>query len=309
MRKNLLLHAIIVVIFLFSGCAKAPEEIGIEEFLEEVEIENCGNGNLDQLEECDFKGMKSCSEYRPDYIGAAFCKGCEIYYLNCRKKDICSEEKCKGKGECKDSEVNEHKIYCECYDNRAGLTCEEGCEEGFHFDFDDSCIPDNLCTQVGCERQNEECVILNAHAVCKCKHPWIGEECEDCSDDYYYFDGECKSKYCSSGELDCGEYEKCFDGNGKPECVCAGRNQNPDDCSECLPDYVWYKEGYIDAKVCINETKVYCKHNDILPENSKEIKNKVTITYTDETGWSEPEYCEWKCNEGYYLENGKCVKT
>lgn len=289
---------------IFAGCTKIPEKTDIEELIGEIsdEIANqCGNGITNEGEECDFEYIISCSSYDPETVGPIKCENCFLDFSNCQLKESCNANKCKSKGECKAIKYLDYEIYCDCFDNRTGEHCEY-CSNYFHFDFDRECIPDSICTKIGCELENQECFIDGNSSKCRCKHPWTGEKCDECLSSYYYSDGECKSKFCSSGELECDKYEKCFDGNGKPECVCAGKHQDPDDCSKCLHGYDFVDYG----DFCINEKEADCQHNPDAAENSFDIVKKVTVTYTDENGWTDPAYCKWACPDNTHLGDNKC---
>lgn len=300
----------LTVLILIAGCAKAPEKTDIEEIARDIyqEIadkiaENCGNGEIDSGEECDFKGFGKCSTYDAELVGQLECYNCKVSTSLCQQKEEC-DLNCSGNGSCAENTYNNNEAFCKCYGNMSGTNCEK-CKDEFHFDLDGTCISDGSCTETGCENEKEECVIVAGQAACQCKSPWTGEDCKECLNDYYYSEGECKSRYCSSGELECSGYEKCYDGNGKPECVCAGKYQDPNDCSKCLPDYDFINYG----DFCINEKEVNCRHNPDAAENSIDIAKNYTIVYTDETGWSEPEYCEWECPENSYLKDNKCNLT
>jgi len=306
-----ILFVFITVLFFTSGCAKAPEKTGIEELASEISgeveaerAEKCGDGVKDEWEECDFEGFGKCSSYDIELIGQLQCYNCKVSTSLCLKKEKCDLSHCSGNGACIESLYSNYEVFCQCYENKTGNSCEK-CKDEFHFDLDGTCISDGSCTNIGCELEKEVCVISNGRAKCQCKYPWTGEECKECLSNYYYSDGECKSKRCSSGELECGEYEMCFDGNGKPECVCAGKYQDPNDCSKCLPDYDFINYG----DFCINEKEVNCRHNPDAAENSIDIAKNYTVTYTDANGWTEPAYCKWTCPENSYFKDNKCNLT
>ncbi len=307
MKKALSFLSVLIIMILFSGCTKIPEKTDIEELIGEIsdEIANqCGNGITNEGEECDFEYIRSCSSYDPETVGPIKCENCFLDFSNCQLKESCNTSKCNSKGECKAIKYLDYEIYCDCFDNRTGEHCEY-CSNYFHFDFDRECISDSICTEIGCELENQECFIDGNSSKCRCKHPWTGEKCDECLSSYYYSDGECKSRYCSSGELECDKYEKCFDGNGKPECVCAGKHQDPDDCSKCLHGYDFVDYG----DFCINEKEADCQHNPDAAENSFDILKKVTVTYTDENGWTEPAFCKWACPDDSYFKDNKCNLT
>ncbi len=93
-------------------------------------------------------------------------------------------------------------------------------------------------------------------------------------------DLQCKNNSCSRNEI-------CSVNNNKIECSC--------------------KDGYINENdSCINQKEVDCKENSQLPENSEEIKRKVTITYNNNS-WSEPENCKWRCKDNFFKEESSCI--
>ncbi len=76
---------------------------------------------------------------------------------------------------------------------------------------------------------------------------------------------------------------------------------DPAECEwECLPDF----ELQVDA--CINEQIVPCAEATP-PENGHQIDGEVTITFTDEDGWSEPEECGWECDADFDLFEELCI--
>lgn len=55
---------------------------------------------------------------------------------------------------------------------------------------------------------------------------------------------------------------------------------------------------------CIDEQSVPC--NDQPPANGSSIPEMVTIVYTDDTGWSTPDRCDFSCNSDYCRVGGQC---
>lgn len=62
----------------------------------------------------------------------------------------------------------------------------------------------------------------------------------------------------------------------------------------CQKDYV--KEN----NLCINTKQQLCAENTSKPENSKDIIETVTATYSDSEGWIVPQ-CNWECLTGFEL--------
>ena len=291
--KKLLL---IFVPFLIFACTKAPENTSISDKYDTVEKkvrdENrgiCGNGIIEADEECDFSGIISCSEYKNSKIGPLECIDCVLSAENCVDSDQCGELLCFGNGTCYEDVLN-FNIGCDCNPNMTE-NCSE-CRENYHLDLDGGCISDSKCTEVGCEYEHSECKINEENqAYCECTDPWIGDECDECDMHHYLEDGECKGRYCSNSDIECTEYEMCSDVSSKPVCICLTSTQDPQDCSKCIKDYTWLTD--FGGEVCANSKTVSCKPDPDRPENSENIYKSVTVTYTDENGWTTPEPCEW----------------
>ena len=300
---------IIMTALIFAGCTKIPEKAYLDEKinemiseLEEERTAKCGNGIVEEWEECDFEGLVSCSHFDKTLIGKTQCINCAFDKSFCENKEQCNEEFCSSNGVCKETYYFDHGILCSCVNNRTGTNCEK-CIDDYHFDLDGTCIPDNVCTLTGCESEKHTCEIIDGRAICICDEPWTGSNCDGCLPEYYSEDGKCISRYCSSGELICHYYEKCNDKSGKPVCVCKTPNQDSDDCSKCLPGYDWINT----IDFCVNSREIRCEHDPAAPLNSTDIVSFSTITYTDENGWTEPDYCQWICHEGLMKDSGSCI--
>ena len=298
---------IFYIIFFLIGCTETPENHSINKKYDIIEkkVEDeingiCGNGILEAEEGCDFSGVISCSIIDASRIGPMKCVNCRLYTGNCVDKDTCRDNLCSGNGTCYEDELDFH-VGCKCDSYATVEDCSE-CIDSYHFDLDGTCISNRWCTKIGCEYEHSKCQINEGQASCVCIEPWTGNRCDQCNDDYYLENGECKGKYCTNTDVECTEYEKCDDSTGQPQCICSGLNQDPEDCSKCLPDYDWI------AKSCRNQRVVSCTPNPDRPENSDNIEEYVAITYTDETGWSEPELCGWECSENTYEKDDKCIK-
>jgi len=75
----------------------------------------------------------------------------------------------------------------------------------------------------------------------------------------------------------------------------------PAECQwECLPDFELLEDA------CINEQVVPCAEASP-PENGHQIDGEVTITYSDDDGWSEPEECAWECDADFDLFEESCI--
>jgi len=88
-------------------------------------------------------------------------------------------------------------------------------------------------------------------------------------------------------EITCGENAECTLENGSAVCKCSEGFTHNDDKSDC-----------------INSKSVECL--DAAPEYAHSTAKDVTITYSEDGGWSVPENCEWECDEGATLKDGKC---
>jgi len=190
-----------VFIILFISCAKQPERTDAENVLnsiDELKASRCGNGIVEEWEECDFKGERSCGQLYFKLIGPYKCDNCGINVSECIDTDICNATICTNNSVC--DEDSKHSIYCKCTKGYSGKNCDE-CINGYHHDFDDRCIYDDICTEIGCELENQECYIENGSAKCRCIDPWIGDKCDECFFTHYEENGECKSKYCSDTNL------------------------------------------------------------------------------------------------------------
>lgn len=297
MIGRLLLLAIINVICISAGCSETKKD---EEPGEEEKKRLCGNGVVDEWEECDRISDISCSELFAGMIGPAPCNSCKIDTSKCIEESLCEVEKCSNNGKCIEMARFNYMIFCQCNYGSSGDHCTE-CAKERHYDIDGKCITDSYCTAVGCMK-NSTCEIRDEQAECVCDHPYTGENCDECSSGYELVDGKCIGILCSTTDVECPELEKCDDSSGKIECVCETATQDPDDCSKCLPGYDWMN-GF-----CTDEAFVPCASNPSKPENSVDVIEKVLITYTEGSGWSEPAYCDWKCMKNTIPENGKCRK-
>ncbi|HSW59954.1 MAG TPA: hypothetical protein VLJ60_04105, partial [bacterium] len=227
---------IIMTALIFAGCTKIPEKAYLDEKinemiseLEEERAAKCGDGIVDDWEECDFEGIRSCSQMDKTLVGKMKCINCVIDASFCEDMEQCSEKFCNGNGICKEAYYFDYGMICSCINNRTEPNCEK-CIADYHFDLDGTCIPDNVCTLAGCESEKHTCKIIDGRAICICDEPWTGSNCDGCLPEYYSEDGKCISRYCSSNELICHYYEKCNDKSGKPVCVCKTPNQDSDDC-------------------------------------------------------------------------------
>jgi hypothetical protein len=291
---------ILFMAIFFAGCAKDPGEMRIKETIADIEkekAEKCGDGVTDSWEECDYSGNLSCSEHSDELLGPLRCTECRIDISGCAEKKKCDSDICSGNGLC--TEGNSHYVYCKCFALFTGPTCDR-CIDNYHFDLDGKCINNTECTLVGC-MENSTCQIISGKAECVCNDHYAGPDCDACEAGYYMDNGICKGALCSNTGLVCTEFEKCDDSSGKPRCICKGENQNPQDCSECDEGYGWYKN-----EACLKEKWVICATDPEKPDNSTDLIKTVLIKYSEDTGWSEPGLCEWKCISGHYLHKGEC---
>ncbi len=58
---------------------------------------------------------------------------------------------------------------------------------------------------------------------------------------------------------------------------------------------------------CVNSQQVDC--NDAAPANATSTVAQVTITYTDDGGWTAPADCAWACDADFALVDGACVNS
>jgi len=298
---------IFIIIFICAACTKAPENISINKKYDLVEnkVQDeingvCGNEILEAEEECDFSGTISCSSRKNSEIGPLMCIDCKLAIENCIESYTCDDTVCNGNGTCYEDELDFY-VGCKCALHFTPDYCSE-CINSYHFDLDGTCISNKWCTKIGCEYEHSKCKTTEGQASCVCVEPWIGDKCNQCNDAFYLENKECKGRYCTNSDIECPEYEMCADNTGKPLCICNGLNQNPDDCSKCLPNYDWI------YKSCRNQKVVFCTPNPDRPENSDNIEESVVITYTDKNGWSEPEFCDWKCSVNTYGKDEECIK-
>lgn len=160
--KNLIFF--IVSASIFIGCAKLPEKTDAEELVSEIEAKACGNGIVEDWEECDFKGAESCSRYESEDIGPARCQNCKLDLSECKIKELCDTYFCNSNGICKEIKYLDYEIYCECVNDRTGTNCDK-CHDGFYIK-DDLCITDN-CSLMKCF-DYEKCDNSSGVAVCVC---------------------------------------------------------------------------------------------------------------------------------------------
>lgn len=295
---------IFTVIALFIGCTKIPEKTDIEEILNKIEEERaakCGNGIRDDWEECDFEGPVSCSFLDKTLIGKMECVNCVFDKYYCENNEQCNEELCNGNGICREMKYLDYDFFCECFEGYSNKNCAE-CIEGYHYDFDNSCLPDNVCTKIGCELENQECrVNTKGYAECICSYPYMGENCEKCQEGYYHDNGICNKSSCIG--VECPKYERCgIASDGTPECFCESEYQNPADCSKCKVGYCWNEKK--DYNYCESRMRRQCLPNTSKPENSYDVFEYGLVDCINYE-WNTPE-CQWECLDDYYLNKGEC---
>ncbi len=300
----------LISVLFISACTELPERTSISEKLNEISnqieqeiADQCGNSIVDKNEQCDFEGFRSCSSIDVDLIGPMWCLNCQII-SQCIDQQLCDSGMCNGNGTCVEDEITK-QVSCKCYENYSSSYCNE-CSPGAHIDLDGTCISDDTCTVAGCENEHSECKVVEEKAVCQCIYPWEGDECDQCRETYELVDGECVGTTCFNLDIKCPEHERCDDSTGTPVCVCEYENQNPENCSECLPGYDWVQDQVTLNYRCLNRKTVNCITDPEAPELSKDIIKTYQISYTEENGWETPPYCSWECQPNTYEIDGIC---
>ncbi len=169
------------------------------------------------------------------------------------------------------------------------------CNSGFH-DEGGICVSDSSspCEPNPCLEENRnKCVLINGQPACTC------------SDNFHSEEGQCIS---NTKIVECDDVAQSnIPENGhqvKAETEIYYQNgiwTIPEPCEiACDSGF-----GMID-KLCLNSQTVQCLNlpSEVIPENAHEVVTNVQITYSDETGWSQPENCIWECDEGY-TSNGQ----
>ena len=94
-------------------------------------------------------------------------------------------------------------------------------------------------------------------------------------------------------------------------CVeCLAKTDCGDECKDCVDNVCQDIPGCNSPCLsgvtgedgsCLNSQKVECTPvaADALPENAESVNAQVTITWTQEGGWTSPETCAWKCSDGF----------
>lgn len=288
---------LLTIAFFIFGCTKIPQKDELEGKADE---EICGNLIIDSGEDCDFTGIRSCSEVSEDLIGPYYCNNCKDDISRCIKDDQCEEQLgCPKNSECVEN-PDSFYLQCDCISPYIGLKCDK-CMKGYHYDIDGKCINDSQCTIVGCDNERKLCRISDGKATCVCKYPYTGESCLGCQDEYYEENGDCVTGSCEG--VVCGEYERCMiDNDYRPKCFCESEDQDPDDCTECKTGYCWDETR--DSNYCRSQMSRQCLSNTSKPENSYDIYDYGWVNCVNNK-WDTPE-CEWECYDNYYRIDNEC---
>ena len=293
-----------VIIFIFLGCTKIPQKDNIEDALDGILNERkdalCGNGIIDNDEECDFSEVKSCREVSDNLIGQYYCQKCKNDMSRCIEKEKCEEElECPKNSKCEEG-AESFYVECVCNSPYAGTKCDK-CIDGYHYDLDDSCIHDSRCTDIGCNNERKKCIISGDKAECVCKYPYTGTFCRDCQDGYYEENGDCVTSSCEG--VVCGEYERCMiDYDYRPKCFCESDYQDPNDCTKCKTGYCWDETR--DSNYCRPQMRRQCLPNTSKPESSYDVYEYGWVNCVNNK-WDTPE-CEWECSDNYYQIENEC---
>jgi len=174
-----------------------------------------------------------------------------------------------------------------CSDTDAGIECT--CAPEFEDVSGDGRECADKCDVANCSI-NANCRIVDAEAVCTCKADFTG-------------DGETCDPNPDCASLGCADIAQCVEVDDSFTCQCPegfdDDGVGPDGCTTCATDHALVDDYCIDARL------VNC--TDDSPPNSTPNVTSVTITYSDESGWSEPANCSWQCDAGYDRQSGQCV--
>ncbi len=169
------------------------------------------------------------------------------------------------------------------------INCTWKCVGGYHFDDNDVCVVDDECLDNTCSG-NGTCSDTGGIIECSCTTGYTGDRCNECATGFQDNDGngECLVN-CISANLNCSDYSSCDDSNGVAECLC---------------DTDYHREG----ANCTSDTKDVVCNADSIPDNSSTTSTpNVTITWTQENGWSNPTTCPWSCTQGYQKTGETCT--
>ncbi|MCL2824358.1 MAG: hypothetical protein FWD57_10225, partial [Polyangiaceae bacterium] len=206
----------------------------------------------------------------------------------------CTANTCNGKGTCSLSDDEPPVPVCDCNDGYAPPNCAT-CDTDYTFaDDGKTCINTK---QVPCSSantpENANPSVTNVGITYTTEGGWT--EPTDC-------DWVCKQgweKDAGAGDS-CVPSEKCTDNtcNGRgecrmvgdappaPVCTCDDGYASPN-CATCAPNYTFADDG----KTCINSKQAMCSTQNANPRQQARVVD-VTITYSDDTGWSNPPDCE-----------------
>ncbi|MBN2694224.1 PPC domain-containing protein [bacterium] len=202
---------------------------------------------------------------------------------------------------CSDTEKNSICIPNPCSESNKNL-CKPlgesyicGCNPGTH-DENGVCVSNNgsLCFPNPCTQQNRTvCVTTDDKVSCQCDR------------EFHLEDGSCVSDFKVVTCISKTEEELPKNSSQIIENITIKfENGVWDSIPEC--EIVCNSGFFFENSNCINKKAVQCKSLEIVPENSHEIVVDVEIDYSEENGWSEAQYCEWDCNEGYFSNGDSC---
>ena len=160
-----------------------------------------------------------CAEGYQDHDQDLSCEpNCEFAELNCEL-------------DCDDTSG---VALCLCPEGYTGENCDQ-CADGFQDNNEDgSCAPDCNTAALQCEFG---CDDATGEAICACPLGYVGENCDQCDQDYQDNDGDgvCLPS-CAAGSVECGDFGECDDSTGIALCIC-DENHEGEVCGGCAEGY------------------------------------------------------------------------
>jgi hypothetical protein len=129
-------------------------------------------------------------------------------------------------------------------------------------------------------------------------------ECEwECDADYDLVEGDCLNEQ----SVDCTDIAAPNNAHQVEGAVTItftdiGGWTTPTDCAwECNADFD------LIADACLNEQSVDCL-DVFVPAKAHQVEIQVPTYYTDDDGWTLPEFCTWECDADHDLVEGSCIE-